>query len=144
MVLKNVFIAVICATLLRMERSCRSPTSTAPTSSSASIFRRAVLSPKPLGPPAEFVPVPVEAKDRPRRRGAGGGSAQSANQRSLSHEPDARSTRSRVAHPRAEKPRVAARTELAHRHGNPLDAQALDTRIQVLAVQVGRHLRLEA
>jgi hypothetical protein len=31
---------------------------------------------------------------------------------------------------RVEKPRAAARTKLARRHSNPLDAQARDTRIQ--------------
>jgi hypothetical protein len=40
-------------------------------------------------------------------------------------------------HVRAEKPRGAARTRLAHRHRNPLDAQAMDTRIQVWPCKSG-------
>jgi hypothetical protein len=42
-----------------------------------------------------------------------------------------------AAHPRSEKPHGAARTRLARRHGNPLDAQALDTRIQVWPCKSG-------
>jgi hypothetical protein len=38
---------------------------------------------------------------------------------------------------RPEKPRVAARTKLVRRHGNPLDAQAFDTRIQVWPCKSG-------
>jgi hypothetical protein len=45
--------------------------------------------------------------------------------------------RSPVAHARAEKPRGAGRVKLARRHGNPLDAQALDTRIQVWPCNTG-------
>src|SRR3954468_18897408 len=37
----------------------------------------------------------------------------------------------------AEPPRAAARTKLAKRHGNPLDAQARDTRIQVWPCKSG-------
>jgi hypothetical protein len=43
----------------------------------------------------------------------------------------------RVAHLRTQKPRGAARTQLARRHGNPLDAQAFDTRIQVWPCRSG-------
>jgi hypothetical protein len=42
----------------------------------------------------------------------------------------------RVADVRSQ-PRGAARTRLAHRHGNPLDAQASDTRIQVWPCRSG-------
>jgi len=43
----------------------------------------------------------------------------------------------RVAHMRPENPRVAARTKLVRGHGNPLDAQAFDTRIQVWPCKSG-------
>jgi hypothetical protein len=43
----------------------------------------------------------------------------------------------RVVQERAEKPRVAARTKLARRHSNPLDAQARDTRIQTWPCKSG-------
>ena len=42
-----------------------------------------------------------------------------------------------VAQASVEKPRGAARNRLAHRHGNPLDAQALDTRIQTWPCKSG-------
>src|ERR1700722_1498415 len=51
--------------------------------------------------------------------------------------------RTRIAQARAEKPlraeqpRGAARTKLARRHGNPLDAQGFDTRIQVWPCRSG-------
>jgi len=74
----------------------------------------AALSPKRLGPPTEFAPVAVEARS------------------------DAKPVRvqkivvrtTKVRHARVERPHVPARTKLARRHTNPLDAQAMDTRIQ--------------
>jgi hypothetical protein len=45
--------------------------------------------------------------------------------------------RTTLAHMRAEKPRGAARTKLARRHSNPLDAQASDTRVQVWPCKSG-------
>jgi hypothetical protein len=42
-----------------------------------------------------------------------------------------------IVHARAEKPRGAVRARLARRHGNPLDAQAFDTRIQVWPCKSG-------
>jgi hypothetical protein len=90
---------------------------------------QAVLSPKPLGPPAQFVPGPIEPGADP------GEVAQ------VSPEPNpvpaVAAPRTRVAHLRAEKPRAAARTRLARRHTNPLDAQAFDTRIQVWPCRSG-------
>ena len=45
--------------------------------------------------------------------------------------------RTHVAQERAEKPRGAARTRLARRHSNPLDAQARDIRIQTWPCKSG-------
>jgi len=42
-----------------------------------------------------------------------------------------------VAQTRAAKPPGASRTKLAHRHGNPLDAQAQDTRVQAWPCKSG-------
>jgi hypothetical protein len=86
---------------------------------------KAALSPKPLGPPAQFEPVPVEAKADPQRRHVHANAAPKAT------------AKIRVAHVRAQKPHPAARTRLAHRHSNPLDAQAFDTRIQVWPCRSG-------
>jgi hypothetical protein len=94
---------------------------------------KAVLSPKRLGPETQFAPVALEAK--------GGNEAQArakpvdvpkkvAAERVHVSEP-------RVAHVKPAQPRGAARTKLAHRHGNSLDAQAMDTRIQTWPCRSG-------
>jgi hypothetical protein len=84
---------------------------------------RAALSPKRLGPDARFAPVRIEARvDR----------APSTARAERTTPPKAR-----IAHQRAEQPRGAARTKLARRHGNPLDAQASDTRIQAWPCRSG-------
>jgi len=116
---------------------------------------KAVLSPKPLGPATGFAPVPVQAEgDVARNDHATGAVPMRAE--SARAEPkvadvkvaDVKVARIRptknaqhrstlVAHARLEKPKGAARTRLAHRHGNPLDAQAFDTRIQAWPCRSG-------
>ena len=88
---------------------------------------KAVLSPKPLGPATQFAPVRIEARaDRaPPARTARVAPAKT------------HVAKTAIAHQPAEKPRGAARTKLARRHGNPLDAQASDTRIQVWPCKSG-------
>ena len=84
---------------------------------------RAVLSPKLLGPETQFAPVRIEARadaTRPSARAA-----------------RVSSGKAHTAHQRAEKPRGTARTRLTRRGGNPLDAQAADTRIQVWPCKSG-------
>ncbi len=136
MVLKNVGIAIICTTLLAWS-SASLADEYRPDEFLRLDLSKALLSPKPLGPPSEFAPVQVEAK---ADRGSEGAQARA--------EPTAESKlvktkrivipSTKVAHMRPEKPRVhaekprgAVRTKLARRHSNPLDAQAFDTRIQV-------------
>jgi hypothetical protein len=112
---------------------------------------KAVLSPKPLGPPTGFAPVAVEAKGDPRNDRSEPGWARNE----LKTEPRKIAVEDvRVAHPRrlaraaAEKrthvaaerpahvsaatgkPKGAARIGLARGHRNPLDAQAMDRRVQ--------------
>lgn len=100
---------------------------------------KAVLSPKPLGPEQHFQPLPVEASSE---------HAVAAVQPAA--KPDVpravAAKRVHVAHSIAKlksmaRPvaiaRGAARTRLAHRHGNPLDAQAMDTRIQTWPCKPG-------
>jgi hypothetical protein len=122
---------------------------------------KAVLSPKRLGPPAEFALVPLEAKgdiakkdaaktDTIKADTAKADTAKSYDTKTDAPKSDIATTQpaqpgpehkavshrgSAVAHARIEKPRGAARTKLAHRQGNPLDAQARDTRIQSPRVQ---------
>jgi hypothetical protein len=94
---------------------------------------KAVLSPKRLGPETQFAPVALEAR--------GGNDAQAraepmdvprkvAAERVHVAEP-------KVAHARPAQSRGAARAKLAHRHGNPMDAQAMDTRIQTWPCRSG-------
>jgi hypothetical protein len=83
---------------------------------------KAVLSPTPLGPANAFVPGPFKAHADSDvgwlRAGA---------------EPVAAAPR----HAPVEKPRGAARARLAHRHHDPLDAQAQDTLIQAWPCKAG-------
>jgi hypothetical protein len=149
MVLKNVFLAVVSAALLA---------SGGP--SAADEYRageflgldlsRAVLSPKPLGPTAEFAPVPVEAQ---ADRGSVGVRAQKDEGARAQMEPKAEPKaepkmavrkvhvahvrKLHVAHVRAAKPRAAVPTRMARRHGNPLDAQASISRVQVWPCRSG-------
>ena len=87
---------------------------------------KALLSPKRLGPETEFAPVRIEARtDRKPVK----------TERVVVQKAVAPKTH--AAHERAEKPRGAARTKLARRHTNPLDAQARDTRIQTWPCRSG-------
>lgn len=96
---------------------------------------KAVLSPKRLGPPTEFAPVAVEDKSEAK---ADRTSEPAWARNELKAEPkkvaaeNVHVTRPhRVAHVAGVRPRKgAARIGLAHRHSNPLNAQAMDTRIQ--------------
>ena len=84
---------------------------------------KAVLSPKRLGPEAEFAPIAIEAKtDR-----AQVDTDDFVWPTFAAREPKA--AKSQIVRTRAEPPRAAARVKLAQRRGNPLDAQARDTRI---------------
>jgi hypothetical protein len=95
---------------------------------------KAVLSPQPLGPAASFEPLPIEAKADPK----------AADQPVVATRPETRpdvprnitTPRVRVARP-LDRPRGTARTKLAHRRGNPLDAQAMDSRIQTWPCRPG-------
>jgi len=91
----------------------------------------AVLSPEPLGPEAHFEPLPIEARTEARTdRTAAASSRRVIDSEVSSIVPHANAARRLHAARTAERPRGAARTKLAHRRGNPLDAQAMDTRSQ--------------
>ena len=105
---------------------------------------KAVLSPKPLGPSQMFSPVAVEA------HGDKSGSEADWARNDLKTEPRKVAVRdvktaepARVAHTRratrvaSAKPKGAERVRLAHRHRNPLDAEAMDTRIQKWPCRAG-------
>jgi hypothetical protein len=98
---------------------------------------KAVLSPKPLGPPAQFEPVPVQAKTDFEGRAV---KAEPVHVDPLPRHVNAvrrSAAKVRVVHAPAEKPRVPAPTKIVRHHGNPLDAQASDTRIQVWPCRSG-------
>ncbi len=85
-----------------------------------------MLSPKRLGPPAQFAPVPVEAKSD------SGDRAQPATKPLAEHPIAVPTTRLR-----AERRLPPARAKLARRPGNPLDAQARDARVQTWPCKTG-------
>lgn len=135
MVLRSIFTAVICATLLAWS-GLSGADEYRPDQYLGLDLSRAVLSPKPLGPPAEFAPVPVQA--RTDRGGEAQGRAEpKAEPEIIVHEPRIVVHKTRVVQPRAAKPRGEAPAKLAHRHRNPLDAQAFDTRIQAWPCKSG-------
>jgi hypothetical protein len=138
MVLKTVFLAVISAALV----ASSGPSMVdeyRPDEFLGLDLSQAVLSPKRLGPAAEFAPVAVEAR---ADRGGEGARAQMEPEAEPKAEPriavrKVQVARVHVAHVRAEKPRAAVPTSLARRHGNPLDAQASVTRVQVWPCRSG-------
>jgi hypothetical protein len=125
---KNVSAAILCAALLAWSGASFAD-EYRPDEFLGLDLSQAVLSPKRLGPATEFAPVPIEAKAEPkpvRTERITRAKTQVTTQ-----------VTTHVAHARAEKPRGAARTKLARRHGNPLDAQASDTRIQAWPCKSG-------
>jgi hypothetical protein len=138
MVLKNVLAAIIGTTLLAWSGPAVAD-EYRPGEFLGLDLSKAVLSPKPLGPAQQFVPVQIEARtDRGNERAPARAEAKAepkivVHKTRLVHAHPAKP----VVHARAEKPRGAARTKLARRHGNPLDAQAFDTRIQAWPCKSG-------
>ena len=102
---------------------------------------RALLSPKRLGPETEFAPVPIEARtDRKQvktERLVVPEVAGRAVEPEIAARPKVAERKARAVQGRVEKPRGASRAKLARRHGNPLDAQARDTRIQTWPCKSG-------
>jgi hypothetical protein len=129
MVLKNVFAAIVCATLLASGVGCFAA-DYRPGDFLNLDLSKAVLSPNRLGPTNAFGAFPIEADSGPGKPAAQARVEPKAV-------PAAAAAKIRTAHVRVEKPRGAARTRLAHRHGNPLDAEAMDRRIQVWPCKSG-------
>jgi len=129
MVLKNVVATALCTGLLMSGSAALADEYRAGELLGLDLSQ-AVLSPKRLGPETQFAPVRIEARNdaRPVK-----------TERVVV--PKAAAPKIQVAahvtHERAEKPRGAARTKLARRHTNPLDAQARDTRIQIWPCKSG-------
>jgi len=124
MVLKNVFVATLCIGFLALNGPAMAE-EYQPSEFLGLDLSKAALSPKRLGPDAEFARVPIEAKaDR------------SSDLRTSSEprEPKVAARKARtvrvVEQPRAPVRARLAPARLARRHTDPLDAQAADTRIQ--------------
>lgn len=125
MAAKHVLAALVCAALVALGRTA-SADEYRPHEFLSLDLARAVLSPKRLGPPAEFAPVAVQARTDAKSVVA---------EPKTAHQPAVRT--SRAAEKPAAKPRGMARTKLARRHGNPLDAQAMDRSIQTWPCRSG-------
>jgi hypothetical protein len=144
MILKTILTAAICAVLLAGSSPSKA-NEYRPDEFLSLDLSKAVLSPKPLGPSSEFARVAIEARTDPGSDGAGARAEPKANPKiAVSRNlkvtvPGAAVAvpNVTVAHIRPEKPRGAVRAKLAQRHGNPLDAEARDTRIQVWPCQSG-------
>ena len=124
MVLKNAIAAALCTGLLMSGSAALADEYRAGELIGLDLSK-ALLSPKRLGPETEFAPVRIEARTdrKPVKTERVVVSKEAAPRPQI--EQQRAEKQERVA-----KPRPAARTKLARRHSNPLDAQARDTRIQ--------------
>src|SRR3954453_10418279 len=134
MVPKGIFAAICCAAILAAGSSWADEYR--PDEFLGLDLSKAALSPKPLGPPAQFEPKGDEAKTDVESK------AVDAEPKHVVAAPKHANTapkaaKTRIVHARAEKPRRPAPTKLVRRHSNPLDAQASDTRIQVWPCKSG-------
>jgi hypothetical protein len=99
-------------------------------------LNRAVLSPKRLGPATSFTPGPLDVT-------VDHGSDHAHVNAEPAAAPKIVVRSARAVHPRAGQvrhvapPRLLARTKFAHPHGNPLDAEARDARVQVWPCKSG-------
>jgi hypothetical protein len=149
MVLRNGFAALLGAALLSWSSLAPAADEYRPGQFLGLDLSSAVLSPKPLGPPAEFVPGPLDVTADHGNEGVPASAQASSEPKAAAQakaaaqviEPKATpkivAPRTRIAHLRSEQPHGAARTRLARHRGNPLDAQAFDTRIQVWPCRSG-------
>ena len=137
MVLKSAFVAAVCVGTLALAGPAAAEEYRADEFLKLDLSK-AVLSPKRLGPETQFEPAPIEAKDGAQ---ANADASVGPKPPRKTHVAKTHIEKTRVEKTRAEPPRavahVNARTKLARRHGNPLDAQARDTRIQTWPCRTG-------
>jgi hypothetical protein len=136
MVLKNAFIAIVCGLLLGWS-GVSIADEYRPHQFLGLDLSKAVLSPKQLGPTAEFEPVPVQASDARESEDPQARAEPTTEPRLHIQSPRIADLPVEEPAVRVEAPRVAPRTKLARRHGNPLDAQAFDARVQVWPCKSG-------
>jgi hypothetical protein len=137
MVPRNLFIAIICTTVVTWSGLARAD-QYRPDEFLHLDLSKAVLSPKPLGPASGFTPGPLDVRTD-NGSTAVQADKKTANAEPANTEPKAAPTitvhKTRIVG--AEKPRGSTRTKLARRHGSPLDAQAFDARVQVWPCRSG-------
>jgi hypothetical protein len=139
MVLKSAFAAAACGAVLALAGAAAAD-EYRPSEFLQLDLSKAVLSPKRLGPETQFAPVDIEAKTDRAQAGADASDSSKPAVRRI-HVAKTHVAKTHVAKTRAEPPRAAAhvnaRVKLARRHGNPLDAQAADRRIQTWPCRSG-------
>ena len=129
MVLRNIFIPILCATMLAWS-GLSIADEYRPGEFLSLDLSKAVLSPKPLGPASGFVPGPLDVTVDRGSEGAQARVEPNDEPRIVVH-------KTRVTRFRAEPPRHSARTKFARQYRNPVDAQAFDTRVQVWPCKSG-------
>src|SRR4051812_35629991 len=132
MVLKGIFAAVLCTTLAWSGAS-RADDYRADEFLKLDL-KQAVLSPKRLGPSAQFEPLPVEARADPAAKPV---RTVRVREPAADAGATAHASTSRAAPSGVVKRRGPAPTRVARKRGNPLDAQASDTRIQTWPCRSG-------
>ena len=132
MVLKSAFAAVICTGFLMLGGAAVAD-EYRPDEFLRLDLPKVLLSPKRLGPEAEFAPIPIEA--RSDRAQADPDASIWPKLPARAHVVKTEAVKTHVA--KSDAPRTPARTKLAHRHGNPLDAQARDVRVQTWPCKSG-------
>ena len=141
MVLKSAFVAAVCTDVLAI-----SGQAVADQYRSGELLKlelpKAVFSSKRIGPETRFAPVRIEARsDEVKSDEAKSDSSDADLEASIW--PKLPPHKARVAKtsvkPHVEETRahINARTKLARRHGNPLDARATDTRVQTWPCRSG-------
>jgi hypothetical protein len=154
MVLKSAFVAAVCGGLLASAGPAAAD-EYRPSEFLQLDLSKAVLSPKRLGPETQFAPVDIEAKTDGAQAGADASVWPKPPAREVhvakthvakthvakTHVAETHVAETHVEKTRAGPPRAAAHTnarvKLARRHGNPLDAQAADRRIQTWPCRSG-------
>jgi hypothetical protein len=143
MVLKSAFVAAVCTGVLVISGPAVAD-QYRPAEFLNLELPKAVFSSKRIGPETRFAPVRIEAKSDEAKSEPSDADLEAsiwpklpprkAHVAKTSVKPDVEKTR---AEPQRAAARGNARVKLAKRHGNPLDAQATDTRIQTWPCRSG-------
>ena len=134
MVLKSAFVAAVCTGLL----ATAGPVTGAEVRPAEYLkldLPKAVFSPKRIGPEARFAPVRIEARSEEAQSEVTDADLEASVWPKLPPRKAnvAKTTEKKSVKPSPEPPR----SKLAKRHGNPLDAQARDARVQTWPCRTG-------